>query len=903
MKKLLSLILAVCMVISIAPAALATEATEGDATLSGVTVEYDIKAILAKGGNSTGVAANWNSSNIPASDFSYSKTKGFFQYVRNSANSSGVIDVDTIKWNTDGLFLKKNAWWAFKIYVPADGMYTPKVSYGYAEYHSRYAGSTLHVSLVKADSVSEINTTVIDNNKLKNNDTVTGIIHPGSSFTTATWYDDPYAFDAQTLTKGEYYVIYSCESTGNWAQVNNFILDGTADDSTGTALMRPVVTATPADITVGETTSELSATVYDNNGAKVEDVAFTYESLNPEIATVEGNVVTGAFSGTAEIKATATKDAMTSDGTTEIKVTYPDAAPVSITYDIASKVGTWNDESTLFSSFTYGTTNGTYEYVGNSAGVEYATKSVLNNMPGNGVQLYSKEIWFALKIYVPADGKYIPKLNYGKYKDASGMYVYLIDARDGKNFSSELMTEGNALKKDGERFRLSCDDDSCQTQTYYDAEGNRFVQTYDIVDLKQGEYYLVYKKDQYTYAAYPSNFHLTANDGTALMRPVVTKSVDELDVEANPTATLTTSTTVYTSKGEAKTATIAYSSANDCATVSEDGTVTAKKGGIAKINITATVADENLTSTVAEYFTVTGPETVSFYAMSNNDACPIKVTATDIEGNKVAPNTVANLERGASVTVTAPAVEDYIFVGWVRGAADSGRLVKTDATYSFTALTNTMLTAVYEPTAEKAYYNWDGAFLGTAEPANPTMFGYHFKNWAENTELENLVRYIAQYEQQDGDTKYTVTVDSEIINEQGGSYLYDAEVTLTSDSEVYWYRDEVQVAYGKEYTFNVWDDTTVSTSDSGSTGPMLYLDDEVGSYYMVEYDAAGYDIVEVGILFGNNANITVNSCDEKMNSQRNLSRGQFAADAGKNTVARGYLIYKDSGEYKVIYSD
>ncbi|MBR2181631.1 MAG: hypothetical protein IJ949_07050, partial [Oscillospiraceae bacterium] len=289
---------------------------------------------------------------------------------------------------------------------------------------------------------------------------------------------------------------------------------------------------------------------------------------------------------------------------------------------------------------------------------------------------------------------------------------------------------------------------------------------------------------------------------------------------------------------------------------------------------------------------------------SNNDACPIKVTATDIEGNKVEVNTVANLERGVNVTVTAPAVEDYIFVGWVRGAADSGRLVKTDATYSFTALTNTMLTAVYEPVADKAYYNWDGAFLGTAEPANPTMFGYHFKNWAENTELENLVRYIAQYEQQDGDTKYTVTVDSgSAINEQGGSYLYDAEVTLTSDSEVYWYRDEVQVAYGKEYTFNVWNDTTVSTSASGTAGPMLYLDDKVGSYYMVEYDAAGYEIVEVGILFGDSANITVNSCNDKMNSQRGLSRGQFAADAGENTDARGYLIYKDSGEYKVIYAN
>ena len=69
MKKLLSLILAVCMVISIAPAALATEATEGDADLSGVTVEYDIKSILA-GNNSTGEKIGW-ATTLPKSEFSY----------------------------------------------------------------------------------------------------------------------------------------------------------------------------------------------------------------------------------------------------------------------------------------------------------------------------------------------------------------------------------------------------------------------------------------------------------------------------------------------------------------------------------------------------------------------------------------------------------------------------------------------------------------------------------------------------------------------------------------------------------------------------------------------------------------------------------------------------------------
>jgi len=198
MKKLLSLILAVCMVISIAPAALATEATEGDATLSGVTVEYDIKSILAKGGNSTGAAANWGNSAIPASDFSYPATNGFFQYVGNSANTATVIDLSTIKWNSGGLYLKKSAWWAFKIYVPADGMYTPKVTYG----HKASDSNTLFVSLVKVDSVSEINTNVINDNKLTISGSNAGIPPSSNPPTDEKWY--PQSFDAEELTQGEY---------------------------------------------------------------------------------------------------------------------------------------------------------------------------------------------------------------------------------------------------------------------------------------------------------------------------------------------------------------------------------------------------------------------------------------------------------------------------------------------------------------------------------------------------------------------------------------------------------------------------------------------------------------------------------------------------------------------------
>ena len=73
---------------------------------------------------------------------------------------------------------------------------------------------------------------------------------------------------------------------------------------------------------------------------------------------------------------------------------------------------------------------------------------------------------------------------------------------------------------------------------------------------------------------------------------------------------------------------------------------------------------------------------------------------------------------------------------------------------------------------------------------------------------------------------------------------------------------------------------------------------------MIEYDAGGKEIVEVGILFGDSAEITVDSCEYKATSQKKLNHGQFTAKPnGDETVARGYLIYNDNGAYKVVYSD
>ena len=72
---------------------------------------------------------------------------------------------------------------------------------------------------------------------------------------------------------------------------------------------------------------------------------------------------------------------------------------------------------------------------------------------------------------------------------------------------------------------------------------------------------------------------------------------------------------------------------------------------------------------------------------------------------------------------------------------------------------------------------------------------------------------------------------------------------------------------------------------------------------MLEYDEGDYEILEAGILFGGNANISLSSAEEKAKVRNILPHGQFTVTSDKS-YARGYAIYRDGTDnsIKVIYS-
>ena len=300
-------------------------------------------------------------------------------------------------------------------------------------------------------------------------------------------------------------------------------------------------------------------------------------------------------------------------------------------------------------------------------------------------------------------------------------------------------------------------------------------------------------------------------------------------------------------------------------------------------------------------------------------------TSTSIAPNTI--NVIGNAyTRGQSVTVTAEEIQGYTFRHWVRGTADKGEVVSKSASYSFRLMTNTYLTAVYsEKTDDKTveFYNGNGDYLETKTvvnnavelPETPALTGFKFLRWIvgkngnESVALdkENVTADVTYAVAEFGDNetvKFTVAGESEAV-------LYDTPITRESSDgeEKAWYRNGALVGYGTSYTFHIWADVaSIEEKELTTKAPVVYLDPVAkDSARMIEYDAGGNEIAEVGILFGDGTDMSVESCMYKATSAKSGSdlHGQFTAkpsnDSYKN--AKGYLIYKDGDTYKVVYSD
>ncbi len=836
MKRSLSIILALCMLIGMLPAVFAADGEGSDTvTFNFCTNAYaddeymavtDMTAVTEYSGS-----RNWKY--LACSETSVG------QFHRGAAGAG----LTTYFGTTASAF---SGWAAYKLKGLTSGIYTVSLNDTYI-YKNGTSQATIYlipasVFANTTDYVTDIETAISDKTYAINPEVVSLEAATAVSGQSVT-FAEGYTLD--TAGEDEYVLVFY---SGRKLFCQNEIAFAKTADLPATISIAPDAASVEAGSSI-----ELTVTT-----ANAEGKTVTVTSASPSVATVSYN----AASGKATVKGIA-------KGTATITAKL-DGTEVS---DTASVTVTNKKESYLFNSTVWKDENGAN----------------------------------------PANGGSITNLGGYTLTDASSAYTYFARLNSNQFMYEEYMSTyvANSNLNDYTEGVY----DNCMLFEITVEEDGLYVPSMTYMEWSYGGQTDVYVVDP----EYASDRSWTRSNitNTANIEDLITDSANNSESKAYKV--LSFDTNKSESDWNAKTATEA---------------IPLKKGGNWLFIVLSEGAQASNHKSNRTYLDVKSFELEKTGALPE-EAPSVDATATlAIDANQAGADVsiegyaddIVTFKRGTDVTVKAKELTGYTFRHWVRGTADKGVAVWPEAEYTFSLNTNTYLTAVY--TEEKSgklveFYNQNGEYLSEAVavgdyvtlPAKPSLTGYIFDKWVtageivftESTALTaELTRVVARFKD-DTDTTFLVKTPDDAT---GTYYTYGTEIELTSDRAVTWLRNEIPVAYGKSYTYYVWDNATITTSVTGSKKPMVVLDaDTKGTASMIEYYSGGKEIVEVGILYGDGeVKPTVESCYYKATSIKKgtgIASGQFTAKPADDeyTVARGYLIYNDNGTNRVIYSD
>ncbi|MBQ2743353.1 MAG: Ig-like domain-containing protein [Oscillospiraceae bacterium] len=882
MKRFLSLILALAMLMALVPSAFASE------TAADIRIFYDIS------GDMTELGITEDSGKSLAL-IDYEHTNGFYKFFANT--DSAKKDMGGYETQSEGTFKFRSgtgggtiridrSYVAFEVYVPKAGTYDMQM------YCAKNTWGREDVTVYMKKDAEALADVIVDDNKVgtyscKGTDAST-VFNINSTPSVITGIDIP----------DEGYYTFAFYVAVGYGYVGSFAL------TSGTGATVPMFATLGFETQTRVGTSLLMSDGSIVDAETIDGATMAYSSSNAAVATIDAvtGVITPVAKGETEISATVT----VGDFSETAKITYnsPDMTPATarVTYyfNYYNAPGySFTTDNYNANGLTYNDTNGFWRWI---SGPE--------NTPINGnIGMYSTVPaggYIAVGVYVPASGKYDIKYTYVRrtadWKPATDAELWILPASAEANLT-EALESGFPVIDGIDHTAASGWNETSVTKAY----------TFPTA----GEYIILTKSDNGG-MIWMKQIDLSAGSDVVFGSVKVDETEFKIGEDATATASLYKS--LRNSGSFAKLTTdITFTSSNErVATVAEDGTVTAVGAG--KATISATVKGLSNGHVIGTEITVIADpalETVSFAALANID---VTIDGT----NNVIDGTAA---RGTTVTLTAPDKEGYKFIGWKRGSAASGKFIKgaPQKEFEYTILSNACLTAMYEeenPTGTYVeFWNGNGEHLDTIAVENgfltetieePTLIGFAFDDWyvddTTKLDVENLVssltRAVAKYNDK-ADT-FAVTDPDNYSNKI--NRIYDFAVTFTEDAEGTWTRNGNVVAYGKTYTYNTWDAADIEyTAGITDKAPLVVLEySDTHKAYMIEYDKGdAIEIAEAGILFGNGVKPTVESgAIEKFASQRSgLSHGQFTAkpeSTNANTPV-GYIIYKDSEGYKVIY--
>ena len=249
---------------------------------------------------------------------------------------------------------------------------------------------------------------------------------------------------------------------------------------------------------------------------------------------------------------------------------------VTITYKIGKAV----TASGAFSDITYESTGGYFEYAANYNASETAFgTNIKGTYAGTGMQISSNgaKRWFAVKVNIPASGKYKGEVNRGKYTGSGKGSVFVIPATTDVESG---MVSANLLGD------FDC---SGGTHNYFSVWEISKLQ--NVREYSEGEYYIVYRIDSGNHIAVGDITLYTVDEEGAAYESYTSAymGVVTLSKSAITVGDITTATANITdgNTGAVITDFTYTSSDEDVAIVDTSGTVTAKGEGTAVISAVA----------------------------------------------------------------------------------------------------------------------------------------------------------------------------------------------------------------------------------------------------------------------------------------------------------------------------
>ena len=311
-----------------------------------------------------------------------------------------------------------------------------------------------------------------------------------------------------------------------------------------------------------------------------------------------------------------------------------------------------------------------------------------------------------------------------------------------------------------------------------------------------------------------------------------------------------------------------------------------------------------------------------------------------ISGGSTGATVTDEVELGAPVTLTATANANETFLFWVDAA---GRILSREASYTITPVSEETVTAVFTSSASGSLAVFvNGRSQQVAQitngntatvPEAPYVMGYTFTSWLKDGEAQDIeaggsvdvsgnVEYVAAYARSE-DT-YTITVNG---GTGSGEYRYNDVVTAVANAAEagkkfsHWTKDGATVSYDATYKFYASGASEVTAvyveeSEPVEKKPILVasmseglVDSDKLAFFSERDLPDEWEIVETGLLLGQSETLELGAEGAVKAAARNTdAKGQYTVrkagvSAGGVWYGRAYVVYREDGELKVMYSD